>query len=171
MDVLRALSAPNLDIRKKTLDIALDLIDARNIDEVGGCSGWVLRVGAVVGWGAAAWAPCAAPSPAGPSQLPATRPLLTRLPAAPPLPSPPALPARLQVVGVLKKEAMKTQSRELEKGAEYRQLLVQAIHTCAVRFPDVAASVLHLLCDFLSDTNVASALDVIFFIREIIQVR
>lgn len=35
MDVLRALSAPNLDIRKKTLDIALDLIDARNIDEVG----------------------------------------------------------------------------------------------------------------------------------------
>lgn len=47
----------------------------------------------------------------------------------------------------------------------------QAIHTCAVRFPDVAASVLHLLCDFLSDTNTASALDVIFFIREIIQVR
>lgn len=30
-----------------------------------------------------------------------------------------------QVVGVLKKEAMKTQSRELEKGAEYRQMLVQ----------------------------------------------
>lgn len=123
---------------------------------------------------------------------------------------------------MLKKEAMKTQSRELEKGAEYRQMLVQvgrgawrlagaagqalwrvgerrqagrgwlllllqqapavlravhlcptpqAIHTCAVRYPDVAASVLHLLCDFLSDTNTASALDVIFFIREIIQVR
>ena len=35
MDVLRALSAPNMDIRKKTLDIALDLITARNIDEVG----------------------------------------------------------------------------------------------------------------------------------------
>ena len=47
----------------------------------------------------------------------------------------------------------------------------QAIHTCAVRFPDVAGSVLHLLCDFLSDTNTASALDVIYFIREIIQVR
>ena len=39
-----------------------------------------------------------------------------------------------------------------------------------MRFPDVAASVLHLLCDFLSDTNTASALDVIYFIREIIQV-
>ena len=40
-----------------------------------------------------------------------------------------------------------------------------------MRFPDVAGSVLHLLCDFLSDTNTASALDVIYFIREIIQVR
>lgn len=33
MDVLRALGSPNMDIRKKTLDIALDLITARNIDE------------------------------------------------------------------------------------------------------------------------------------------
>ena len=30
-----------------------------------------------------------------------------------------------QVVMVLKKEIMKTQSKELEKGAEYRQMLVQ----------------------------------------------
>jgi vesicle coat complex subunit len=35
MDVLRVLSSPNLDIRKKTLDIAMELITARNIDEVG----------------------------------------------------------------------------------------------------------------------------------------
>ena len=34
MDTLRALSSPNMDIRKKTLDIALDLITATNIDEV-----------------------------------------------------------------------------------------------------------------------------------------
>lgn len=34
MDVLRALSSPNLDIRKKTLDMAMDLITSRNIDEV-----------------------------------------------------------------------------------------------------------------------------------------
>ena len=34
MDMLRALAAPNMDIRKKVLDIALDLIDQRNIDEV-----------------------------------------------------------------------------------------------------------------------------------------
>lgn len=37
MDVLRALTSPNMDIRKKTLDIALDLITSRNIDEVKQC--------------------------------------------------------------------------------------------------------------------------------------
>lgn len=46
----------------------------------------------------------------------------------------------LQVVQVLKKEIMKTQSKDLEKAAEYRQLLVQAIHSCAVKFPDVAGA-------------------------------
>ena len=34
MDVLRALSSPSLDIRKKTLDLALELLTPRNIDEV-----------------------------------------------------------------------------------------------------------------------------------------
>lgn len=34
MDVVRALTSPNLDIRRKTLDIALELITPRNIDEV-----------------------------------------------------------------------------------------------------------------------------------------
>ena len=33
LDVLRALASPNLDIRQKTLDLALDLITHRNIDE------------------------------------------------------------------------------------------------------------------------------------------
>lgn len=33
MDVLRALASPNLDIRKKTIDIVLELITQRNIDE------------------------------------------------------------------------------------------------------------------------------------------
>ena len=34
LDVLRALAAPNADIRRKTLDLALGLVDGRNIDEV-----------------------------------------------------------------------------------------------------------------------------------------
>ena len=46
-----------------------------------------------------------------------------------------------QVVMVLKKEIVKTQNKDFEKGGEYRQMLVQAIHSCAVKFPDVAAQV------------------------------
>ncbi|XP_061355948.1 coatomer subunit beta-1-like [Gastrolobium bilobum] len=106
MDVLRALSTPNLDIRKKTIDIALELITPRNIDEV---------------------------------------------------------------VMMLKKEVVKTQSGEHEKNGEYRQMLVQAIHTCAIKFPEVASTVVHLLMDFLGDSNVASAMDVVVFVREIIE--
>ncbi|KAJ1409987.1 Coatomer beta subunit, C-terminal [Sesbania bispinosa] len=106
MDVLRALSTPNLDIRRKTIDIALELITPRNIDEV---------------------------------------------------------------VMMLKKEVVKTQSGEHEKNGEYRQMLVQAIHTCAIKFPEVASTVVHLLMDFLGDTNVASAMDVVVFVREIIE--
>ena len=57
--------------------------------------------------------------------------------------------ACVQVVMVLKKEIMKTQNKELEKAAEYRHLLVHAIHECAANFPDIAANVIHLLMDFL----------------------
>jgi len=106
MDVLRALSTPNHDIRRKTIDIALELITPKNID---------------------------------------------------------------QVVMMLKKEVVKTQSGEHEKNGEYRQMLVQAIHTCAIKFPEVASTVVHLLMDFLGDTNVASAMDVVVFVREIIE--
>lgn len=106
MDVLRALSSPNVDIRRKTLDIVLELITPRNVDEI---------------------------------------------------------------VMMLKKEVVKTQSGEHEKNGEYRQMLVQAIHSCAIKFPEVASTVVHLLMDFLGDTNVASAMDVVVFVREIIE--
>jgi coatomer subunit beta len=106
MDVLRALSSPNLDIRRKTLDIVLELITPRNINEV---------------------------------------------------------------VLTLKKEVVKTQSGELEKNGEYRQMLIQAIHSCAIKFPEVASTVVHLLMDFLGDSNVGSAVDVVVFVREIIE--
>ncbi|XP_051121883.1 coatomer subunit beta-1-like isoform X2 [Andrographis paniculata] len=106
MDVLRALSSPNLDIRRKTLDIVLELITPRNVNEV---------------------------------------------------------------VLTLKKEVVKTQSGELEKNGEYRQMLIQAIHSCAIKFPEVASTVVHLLMDFLGDNNIASATDVIVFVREIIE--
>ena len=106
MDVLQALSTSNLDIRKKTIDIALDLITSRNLDEV---------------------------------------------------------------VMMLKKEVVKTQNLEHEKNGEYRQMLVQAIHSCAIKFPEVASTELHLLMDFLGNSNVASAIDMVVFVREIIE--
>ncbi|XP_028789396.1 coatomer subunit beta-1-like, partial [Neltuma alba] len=74
-----------------------------------------------------------------------------------------------EVVMMLKKEVVKTQSGEHEKNGEYRQMLVQAIHSCAIKFPEVASTVVHLLMDFLGDSNVASAMDVVVFVREIIE--
>lgn len=104
MDILRALAAPNLDVRQKVLKITLDLVNARSVEEV---------------------------------------------------------------VTVLKKEAVKTQNKDIEQGTEYRAILVRTIHQCAVRYPEVAGSVLHLLMDFLSDSNAVSALEVAYFLREI----
>ena len=107
MDILRAVSAPNPDIRKKTLDIVLDLVTSRNIDEV---------------------------------------------------------------VAALKKEITKSQTDTSSGDAgEYRQMLVQAVHRCAVRFPYVAGAVVNLLMDFLGDANTATAFDVAMFVREIAQ--
>ncbi|RZC72305.1 hypothetical protein C5167_035495 [Papaver somniferum] len=103
---LRALASPNLDVRRKTTDISLELITPRNIDEV---------------------------------------------------------------VQALKKEVVKSQSTKLEKNGEYCQMLVQAIHFCAIKFPEVASTVVHLLMDFLGDSNVASAIDVVVFAREVIE--
>ncbi|KAF1793172.1 Coatomer beta subunit (COPB1) [Phytophthora cactorum] len=77
MDIMRALSSPNLDICKKVLEIAMDLVSVRNIDEV---------------------------------------------------------------VTHLKREA-----------GEYRHLLIKAIHACAVKFPEVANAVVHLLMEFLTN--------------------
>jgi coatomer subunit beta len=34
MDILRALSSPNIDICSKTLGVAMDLVSPRNIEEV-----------------------------------------------------------------------------------------------------------------------------------------
>lgn len=70
----------------------------------------------------------------------------------------------------LKKEVVKSGAKDDKAiSAEYRQMLVQAIHVCAVKFPQVGGSVVHLLMDFLSDANTASALDVVYFVREIIE--
>jgi coatomer subunit beta len=77
------------------------------------------------------------------------------------------------VVGVLKKEIGKAQGAAAQghgddRAPEYVQMLVEAVHACATRFPEVASSVVHLLMDFLGDAfSPAAALDVAVFVREI----
>lgn len=48
-------------------------------------------------------------------------------------------------------------------------MLIQAIHSCAVKFPDIAANVIDLLMDFLGDTSGGSAVDVVLFVREVLE--
>ncbi|XP_016341253.1 coatomer subunit beta-like [Sinocyclocheilus anshuiensis] len=107
MDILRVLTTPDLEGRKKTLQLALDLVSSRNVEEL---------------------------------------------------------------VIVLKKEVIKTNNvTEHEDTDKYRQLLVRTLHSCSVRFPDMAANVIPVLMEFLSDTNEAAAADVLEFVREAIQ--
>ncbi|KAI0050610.1 coatomer beta subunit [Auriscalpium vulgare] len=74
-----------------------------------------------------------------------------------------------EVVLFFKKQLQKTQEEEYEKAPEYRQLLIQSIHVCAVKFSEVAASVVHALIEFLGDSNNPSALDVVAFVREVVE--
>ncbi|MCL7047684.1 hypothetical protein MKW94_016349 [Papaver nudicaule] len=95
MDVLRALASPKPDIRRKSIDVALEPITPLNVDEV---------------------------------------------------------------VQALKKEVVKTQSTELEKNGEYRQMLLFKLYIYVqLKFSKVASTVVHLLMDFLGDSDVASS--------------
>ncbi|XP_032832943.1 coatomer subunit beta isoform X2 [Petromyzon marinus] len=107
MDILRVLGTPDLEVRRKTLQLALDLVSSRNVEEL---------------------------------------------------------------VIVLKKEVIKTNNvTEHEDTDKFRQLLVRTLHSCSVRFPDVAASIIPVLMEFLSDTNELAAGDVLVFVREAVQ--
>ncbi|KAF0760534.1 hypothetical protein AaE_003543 [Aphanomyces astaci] len=64
-----------------------------------------------------------------------------------------------------KREVVKTQEKgRMDKAAgdDYRKLLIRSIHACAVKFPDVAHQVVHLLMDFLPSDG---AMDVVLFVR------
>ncbi|KAK9449770.1 adaptin N terminal region-domain-containing protein [Limtongia smithiae] len=106
MEILRVLSSPDIDVRRKALQIALEMISSKNVEEV---------------------------------------------------------------ILLLKKELAKTIDQDYEKNNEYRQLLIHAIHQCAIKFGEVAASVVDLLMDYISDFNNASAVDVISFIKEVLE--
>lgn len=68
---------------------------------------------------------------------------------------------------VLKKEVTKTHTEgEQDDSGNYRQLLVRTLHSCCVKYPDVAPTVVPMLTEFLGDTNEQAALDVLLFVRE-----
>ncbi|XP_059482364.1 coatomer subunit beta isoform X2 [Neocloeon triangulifer] len=107
MDIVRVLASPDLEVRRKTLALALELVSSRNIEEL---------------------------------------------------------------VLVLRKEVAKTHNTiEHDDTGKYRQLLVRTLHACCVKFPDVAATVVPVLVEFLSDSNELAATDVLVFLREAIQ--
>lgn len=74
------------------------------------------------------------------------------------------------VVITLKREVAKTTQESSDssedKGKVYRNMLITAIHGCAVRFPDVAESVVHTLMDFLSSDG---GMQVVIFVRAIVE--
>ncbi|KAF7951711.1 hypothetical protein EAE96_007010 [Botrytis aclada] len=106
MEILRVLSSTDIDVRKKALDLALEMVSSKNVEDV---------------------------------------------------------------VLLLKKELSKTVDQEYEKNAEYRQLLIHSIHQCAIKFSEVAESVVDLLMDFIADFNNTSAVDVISFVKEVVE--
>ncbi|KAK0383075.1 hypothetical protein NLU13_8990 [Sarocladium strictum] len=106
MEVLRILTSTDIDVRRKALSIALDMVSSKNVEDV---------------------------------------------------------------VLLLKKELSKTVDLEYEKNAEYRSLLIHSIHQCAIKFSEVAASVVELLMDFIGDFNNTSAVDVINFVKEVVE--
>jgi len=74
-----------------------------------------------------------------------------------------------EVVMFLKKQLQRTQESDVEKSPEYRQLLIQSIHITAIKFSEVAANVVHALMDLLGDSSNPSALDVVAFVREVVE--
>jgi len=106
MDVLRSLTTPNNDIRRKTLDLCMRLLSPRNVQSV---------------------------------------------------------------VGVLKKELLKTDSPSHDDSLEYRKILVDSLHRCAVKFPEVVPSVVRLLMNYVGDDHQAGAKDVVIFVRHIVE--
>ncbi|ANZ78011.1 BA75_04511T0 [Komagataella pastoris] len=106
LDVLRILTTSDLGVRKKALDLSLDITSSGNVDDV---------------------------------------------------------------VKFLKKELTKSISSNEDKSLEYRQLLITAIHKCALNFNSVAADVVDLLLGFIEQLNSSAASEVVSFAKEVVE--
>eukprot|EP00762_Andalucia_godoyi_P002046 ANDGO_02490.mRNA.1 Coatomer subunit beta-2 len=88
MEILSVVETQNAEVRKKALEIALDLVSKKNVEEV---------------------------------------------------------------VIFLRKQIIKALAPESERSPEYCKMLIDAVHTCVVRFPETAESVINVLMDFLTE--------------------
>jgi coatomer subunit beta len=106
MDILKVLNSQDMEVKRRAIGIALEMVSSRNVEDV---------------------------------------------------------------VLFLKKQLQGTMDADFDKNLEYRQLLIQSIHACAIKFSEVAANVVYVLMDFLGDSNNPSAVDVIAFVREVVE--
>lgn len=107
LDILRVLNTEDNDVRSKALNIAMELVTSRNIEDV---------------------------------------------------------------VQLLKKELQTTViNSEKEKSSEYRTLLIKAIRGIAIRFEEIAANIVSLLLDLISELNSVAANGVISFVKDVVE--
>ncbi len=128
MDILRTLSAPNIEIRRRTLDLALELLSPRNVEEV-----VQLLKKEIVKTESPEHGMCCA-----------------------------VLCCAVLCCAVLccgSARANRCVWCGAGKADDYRKLLVETMHQCAVRFPEVVSSVVHILMNYLGDENAANGLD------------
>lgn len=72
-------------------------------------------------------------------------------------------------IKLLKKELQKTTSSNEDKTNEYRQALISAIHVIAIKFHEIAASVVDLLLEFMGELSTTAASEVITFVKQVIE--
>lgn len=106
LDILGVLSTQDIDVRRKALDVTLQLVTNRNVEDV---------------------------------------------------------------VKLLKKELLRTSTTSEDKGSEYRQLLINAIHQLAINFGEVATNVIDLLLESIGDLSTSAAYDVVTFVKEAVE--
>lgn len=73
------------------------------------------------------------------------------------------------IVKLLKKELLKSSASSDDKGSDYRQLLINAIHQLAISFGEVATNVIDLLLESIGDLSSSAAYDVITFVKEAVE--
>jgi len=132
MDILsRALQASAIDIKKRTIELALQLLTNRNVEEMVATLKKELAK----------------------TEQAATNPQESNLSAG-------------SGAGTGGMSGAASSVRAISDA--YRKVLMDALHSCAVQFPQVVPSVVHLLITYLGDENPSAAGDVAAFVREIV---